>query len=365
MRSGSRAIAKLIIDEAARSSRVPERPGDLTMPAEVEKHLDWLFSLIVEAPDGLLPAWTEDGRPSYPYPEATGYFLSLLAYLYHMTGQTRLIQPATATAHALAGALIGSIGAGRHGQIFLFDTVVCLRGLNDFLVVFPASSDRSIRPAITAAAERLARTARRLIDERRAGFGFSAPEESRWSRRYNVHLLKSLQQLHACRPDLLDSEEVDGEIRRFLAERFRNGFFHVDEDRSRVYLHAHCYAMEGLLGARPRLTPSILARLTEMAERLATAQLPNGALPRFWPPVGRPDPAVDTTAQVVRLWQCLDPSGFRDAIARALDFVATMAAPGGGVRYTPAGTHLNSWTTIFAIQALLWRAWPPEGGRIV
>lgn len=342
-----------------------EKRGRFPLPAEVEKHLDWLLSLTALTPNGLLPAWMDGAKASYPYAEATGYLLSLLAYVYLNTGQELLSRAAATTARALAKEVTEPAGAGRDGEIFLFDTIACLRGFHDFLAVFTDPDDRTLRPSIHAAAERLALTARRMIAERSAGLALAANRPEHWSRRYNVHLIKSLHHFHVCRPDLLEADEVDRAIHLFYKDHYRDGFFHPEGEETGVYLHAHCYAMEGLVGLRWQLSPEWAGRLEQMGEQLTRIQLPNGALPRFRPPNGRPEIAVDTTAQAVRLWQCLDRTGFHDAIARALGFLATMTAPNGGVRYTPEKPHLNSWTTIFVVQALLWRFLPPEGEWIV
>jgi hypothetical protein len=54
------------------------------------------------------------------------------------------------------------------------------------------------------------------------------------------------------------------------------------------------------------------------------------------------------------VWQCLDPQRYDDAIRRGLVFLRAMAHPDGGFYYSSRRRHVNSWTTIFAVQALLW-----------
>ena len=83
-------------------------------------------------------------------------------------------------------------------------------------------------------------------------------------------------------------------------------------------------------------------------------------MPRWW---GRPgdsaDRAADATAQAVRLWCVVDPDRFRDNVERGLEFIGQLGDSSGGVRYTPEHDDLNSWTTVFAMQAHLLNRFGP------
>ncbi len=68
---------------------------------------------------------------------------------------------------------------------------------------------------------------------------------------------------------------------------------------------------------------------------------------------------TDATAQAVRIWSLVDATAYQEQIARGLGFLAEMTTPVGGLRYEPGSDDVNTWTTIFGLQALQWSY---EGG---
>jgi hypothetical protein len=65
---------------------------------------------------------------------------------------------------------------------------------------------------------------------------------------------------------------------------------------------------------------------------------------------------TDATAQAIRIWTLVDSAAYQEQIDRGIGFVAEMATPVGGLRYEPGSDDLNTWATIFGLQAVRWAA---------
>ena len=336
------------------------------MAKDIEKHFQWLLEGSIRMPDGMLAAWVDHSDPSRPYEESTGYLITLLCYLYRLTGQDRFRIEASRTVRALVRALKDRDGCGREGTIYLFDTSVCLRALGTFLSTFPDSEALQDLERFRELAQRLARTACDMLRSRKAFLnpGFESGPK-RWSETFNVHLIKAIHHvwtwMETCGQPM-DLREIIDEL---MTERCREGLFFSDASHSEANLHAHCYALEGLLALEDRTREQVKKSLAEATERLAELQTPEGGLPRRWPITGESWSATDTTAQAVRIWQCTDPVKYGDIISKGLEFLHSMAHPDGGFLYSQGTSHVNSWSTIFAVQALMWRAVEADADWIV
>ena len=309
----------------------------------VERHLRWLLEGPLRTPGGMLAAWADGPIPAHTYQESTGYLVTLLCYLYRVTGQDRYRDEAAATVGALMDDMAQAPGCGRDGVIYLFDTAVCLRALGAFNTLFEEHTPPSARVLM----ERLARTLQGMIERQQACTPVNG-EADRWSRSFSAHLIKAAHLVSPWIPGWRPVMEA-------LVDRFyRDGRFYADATARRVYLHASCYASEGLL-ARPNIFPEERARV---AAFLAQIQRADGGIPAWWPEDS--GPVTDATAQALRVWQCVDAGAFADHIERGFAFLDSVAQPGGGFRYSPRIAHANSWATIFAVQALIWRDLPAE-----
>ncbi len=317
--------------------------GVLPEPAarEVDSHLRWLMAGPVRDDHGMLRAWVDGQTPAHAYPESTGYLISLLCYLHRATGEDRFASDAARAAQALVDHLGQADGCGRDGAVYLFDTAVCLRALGTYHTLFEG---RLQRPALELM-DRLALTCDSMFRRRQACTGGAANGhgERRWSRSFSAHLIKAA---HLVSPWVPAWREVTDEL---VGQFYEDGRFFADEGHGRVYVHASCYAAEGLMAHGGLFTD----QAQRAAAFLARIQREDGGMPAWWPEAA--GPVTDATAQAVRIWQCAAASDHEDNIRRGLAFLQRMALPDGGFRYSPEVDHANSWTTIFATQAMLWR----------
>ncbi len=139
-----------------------------------------------------------------------------------------------------------------------------------------------------------------------------------------------------------------------------------------TFLHPHCYAAEGLLVAGRALDePRWLQAAARAVAWISPHQLPSGGFPAFFEggkfiPVESPD----TTAQVLRLWLLLDhderPALDEEAAVRRIIAGQAVGSEkkevvGGFVvgdawfhrePHDHTGQHVNSWISMFSLQAL-------------
>ena len=283
--------------------------------------LSWITSKRRLSDDGRVLSWSNDEHPGYPYDEAT----ALLAALFAWRGeQQRMLE--------LAGTLDQRLAAahwlGRDGVGYVFDSALVLPLLQE--------------------PEPLADRVEASLRAHRACTALTRP--GWWSQSYGAHLLKCGWWLaRVGRGRFAEQLAADLVERCFDGERFM-----VHEDSTSTYLHSHCYALEGLLGLQALLELRTHDDvLLAGASWLAQQQDPDGSLPDW---IGSPSEKrpADVCAQALRIWALVDRERFADNIQRARAQLASLQHPSGGIRYHHGSDDINSWASIFALQALRW-----------
>ncbi len=313
----------------------------------LEPMLAWLRGAAV-TDTGDVRSWVNPAHPGYPYPEAAGLLLTLLASVEDRPSPAR-----ESIAARLADALSPAGAVGRDGVDYAFDSAMALHGLL-------AHARAGGRPH-AAACDRLYDFIADCV-ERRAATGPGAPASSRWSTSWGCHLLKLVIALraHGGRGRARGPEALVGALRSTLTPLERDGRFAIHSGDERSYVHATCYALEGLLALTRGASSSepdaaLRAPLRAGVDWLASIQAPDGSLPAWhngqevWGPA-----PTDIVAQSVRLWAAVDRERYAAPIARGLARLAALQTPAGGLRYLPDSQDINTWCTIFAVQATLW-----------
>lgn len=309
--------------------------------------LRWLQSDDVVLPDGSVLSWCNPAHPGYRYPEAGALLLSLLAQ--------RVDSPKDLEARiasSLRAAISPMGGVGRDGEDYLFDTAMVLSAL--------LAHERG---AGSAEVSQLYEFIARAIPSRQATMGGPGASNARWSRSFGAHLLKVALAIAAYgdhhgdpRCASLTEQLLDDLLPLFDGSRFR-----IRHGSSETYLHAHCYALEGLLGLelrRPRGFADILRR---GAQWLADLQRPGGGLPAWYGTAGAHGAShADVAAQAIRIWAAVDRDGFAEPIEAALGFLSRLQCAAGGLRYRPGSDDVNTWASVFAVQASDWSREPPS-----
>jgi hypothetical protein len=252
--------------------------------------------------------------------------------------------------------------------LYLFDTAMALSGL---LARVPRADAATLR-AIPAAVSFI----ERMIEAKSAVHPTPTAKEPRWSTTFGPHLLKVVLPLIAAR-----GAEALEPVRRLsdaLLPLHDGGRFTHGAVPGATYVHASCYAAEGLIGLAEFGWPGAGGLLAGCAEWLASIQLPAGGIPAWCEDesIRRPNfkagtgatariAHADVTAQATRIWVYVDAQRFCDSIDRALTFLAGLQHPSGGIRYREGNPCLNTWATVFTAQALDWAAAGRPLGRII
>lgn len=305
--------------------------------------VDWLVSPSVVDPDGRVMSWSNPRHPGYPYPEIAGYLLSLLALEGDSTLDIR-----DRIARRLVADMSRSGGVGRDGALYVFDSAMALAGLMSHESAGGALPDaRSIDWLFDYVTANLA--------ARRAGTGLSTADRDHWSVSYGCHLLKTVIALCAYderRPKSTTKALIDNLVSE-LTPLYDDGRFRVNINSSMTYLHSCCYAVEGLLVLQGRDRGEFRHLIRGAARWLAEIQRPEGGLRAFHD--GRDAFGsfhTDATAQAVRIWSLVDATAYQEHIDRGVGFLARMSTPVGGLRYEPGSDDVNTWATIFGVQAI-------------
>lgn len=310
--------------------------------ADARFDLEAAYAWLAEAPireDGSVLSWVNPEHPGYDYPEAAGLWLTLFSQYAPERKEAR-----ERVANALVRAIAPSGGVGRGESRYLFDTAIALAGLQ-------AHRRAGGRLLDESAPARLASFIDRALAQGRAVQGGAEAGRDRWSTRPNCHHLKLaiLQRVDApVDPALLDS---------FVGERLSlhgDGCFESESGAGGTYVHAECYALEGLLELATQRADAV-EPLTRGAAWLASLQTPHGSLPAWQgQELQSMQQPADVVAQAVRIWAALDPQGHATQIERGVARLGQLQAPSGGVAYEPGSNDLNTWCTVFAVQAIEW-----------
>jgi len=313
----------------------------------------WLVSGAAQSERGAFWAFCEieTGRPSFEYPEITGYALT------YMAGRPALSPAERAAGERAASWLVERLVAGHlsardgwdNGAVYLFDLAMIAAGLLSF-------GRRIGAERLIESGHGLAALLRRSVDAdpSLSPVWASGPPSTRraWSTLGRAHLAKVVQAL------LLD-ELGPGEGAASLVE----GVKRLQLDNGRIatgpepttMLHPHLYAAEGLwIWGSACGDSEALERARAAIDWAFTEQLPTGGFPRSAGGSARWEQS-DVTAQALRLALAvgLESTGVDRAAARLTE-LAFPGAEGNAIIYQPAAArrHLNTWATLFAAQAL-------------
>jgi len=304
---------------------------------------------------------------SYPYvyAEATGYALCLFAYLSknYQAKKTFLIERGNMACNWLLNNLDDN-GLINHSYIlpngplvteqYIFDAAICGMGLLRYQNLVKDKCILEKAKQIAIALTKLQKPDGSLpavVPESHSG--------DRWSRRFNVHHAKVAMFLVEAADIFKDSSFIESALkicRLILHQQSHNGFFKINDKI--CYVHPHCYACEGLLCVGRKLKE---AKIEESGVRgiswLAHFQNLDGSINQWFP--GDGTRANDSLAQSLRLWFVSDKNRFSACIYRGIEILTRqqyLQGPKsvyGGFRYSSTIRDVNSWTTIFAIAALV------------
>ena len=299
-------------------------------------------------PDGDVLSWVNPLHPGYPYPEAAGLWLNLACQLALSTADTR-----RRVAHRLARTLGPDGAASRAGVRYVFDTGMVIRGLRK------AEDSPLVRQQLARAEQFLCAE----ISARRSSPDVE-PSRGHWSEGFGVHQLKLLLVLNEMERSQLVTTCRDS-LLQLLDGRVHEGRFVTQTGSQDTYVHAHCYALEGLLGEAHR-DAQVHELVRRGAEWLSRVQRPTGGVPAWGNSNGGFGPTrADATAQSVRIWCAIDSERFADEIALAMCSLGSGQSLGGALNYEADSADENTWCSLFALQAAEFSFGAPKVANLV
>jgi hypothetical protein len=344
--------------EPGENARAPTDAASPTSVAERREALArslllWLAGDPLAAPGGWVLSWINPEHPGYPYEETSAYALRLLVTC-PWRNEAPLRARAEQLATAIADALLARGALGRDGIAYVFDTAMGVAAL--------AAARRA---GMAVEREPIARGAAFVNTGLRLGRAAARRGEwftgDRWSTQLQPHLLKcviALEEAAGAGVAVAGAVDTHALAEDFAARQLADGAFPL-RGETFVDVHVHSYALEGLafLGRSSGRYSRLLRRGVEW---LARVQAANGGIPRH---VGPHTPArcmADVTAQAARLFLLADPVAWRPQAEHCLRYLDRLRVPGAGLRYAADADDVNTWSTIFAVQALLFASGDPD-----
>jgi hypothetical protein len=305
----------------------------------VDSFLSWLESTELTDSSGHVLSWWSTKKPGYAYPEVSGLLLTLLAH----TGAGPARQRALRT--ALRQVPGGRSGIGRFGMDYTFDLAMVVRGL--LRTRDPDESEIGMCKAL------LERTLQRLPGDQPQPLR----RDTRWSLSFGAHQAKVAGAALECRRYEALRENADGVLLQLREDTLRlqddDGRFRIHAESGQTYLHSHCYAVEGLLMMADAGITGHTTTIASAANWLARVQAKDGGVQAWYDGRVATGPSrTDATAQMLRIFRLVDAGRFTAEISASAEFLRRHTVPGRGVRYEPGSGDVNTWATIFAVQAL-------------
>jgi hypothetical protein len=313
----------------------------------VDPIMAWLKSSQVVSHHGEVYSWHSAKNPGYSYPEAAGLWLVAMCNApFSEDGEQ-----ADIVAAWLAAQISGEGAVGRGEQRYLFDSAAALNGL----VAHARYRQTDIHSDAMAV---LFAFISSCVDHRRAVTPFPEKVDGiHWSTSYGSHQLKVVVGLQSYAefsgqesPRMVASQIVRDQLSLFDGERFV-----IAPGSSLSYLHGCLYAFEGLACSRFENEGDPDGILGAGASWLAKIQRHSGGIPAFAEDGRSFGPCrSDATAQAVRLWSLLDREHWAESIASGLMFLGAQQDLSGGIRYADDCADVNTWASLFTVQALNW-----------
>lgn len=352
----------------------------------------WLLHSGIQAESGAFNTWFDLGSKSYPfaYSEITGYAMTALVFLDKMGEGKGAIERAEKAAAWLKQDALSKEGAIKTrqyyderqaderfsfngGNVFAFD---CGMVLNGFVNLFNATGKKEYLRSAEKIAGFLCKkmfkddAMHAVYNLKRRRFLDSNEKWSWQPGSCHAKIAIGLLDLAAA----TGKEEFAGTALQLcenaVAMQEKNGRFVTNKSDKSTHLHPHCYSAEGLLYAGIRLQEQKFIEAAKKAIEWPIKNMhSNGGMPPFFNGAWNENQRSDVIAQVLRLCCALHSiDAIEKSCVQKAELIAKNLAgfqnmvPGeqqGGFFYGKEldGSEkkcLNSWCTLFALQAMHW-----------
>jgi len=316
--------------------------------------LHWFSNSNIRNKSGAVYSWLNPKKKGYIYPEVSGYSTKFFSYLYSVEKNNKFKELAISSADYISSILSKKGSVSRSGIEYVFDTGICLSGM--------LSLDKTnlLKENHRKSIDTMAQFIRNSLSKKIPSFKDGKPfiNNSKWSLSYGTHLIKTAISLieygkYSNNPEYLYfAENVVNEI---IKKTFKGNRFSINEFQDQTYLHPHCYATEGLCFLYANGYQQYSDIIQKSAQWLAEIQNDDGGIDNwYYSDNVKKEKQGDATAQSIRIWLFKDKVKYKDNINRAISFLKTLQSPEGGLYYSNNSKDINSWVSMFALQALYW-----------
>lgn len=319
-----------------------------------DKILYWLSNSNIRDKNGAVYSWLNPQKEGYIYPEIIGYYIKLFSYLYSVEKDEKFKDLAVASADYISSILSENGAISRDDIKYVFDTGICLSGILSLKRI------NSLKENHKRSIDLMARFIKDSLLKKIPSFKENKPliDNSRWSLSYGSLLIKTAISLIEYGEYSNDKTYLDlakSLINDIIDKTFREDHFSINEYTNKTYAHPHCYATEGLCFMNSKGYGEYTEIIQKSAQWLAKAQNEDGSINNWhYNKDVKKEGQGDATAQSVRIWLFTDKDKYRYNIDKAVSFLGTLQSSEGGLYYNSNSRDVNSWVTMFALQALYW-----------
>lgn len=334
-----------------------------------EGMIGWLLNSKISSKEGAVYSWINPKKTGYVYPEIMGYYIKILSYLHKIKADEKCISKALATSDYLCN--IMNKGYVERDEIrYVFDTAICFSGVMALKKV--AELGEKHKPVLEKSIKFISRS----LTEKTSAFrdGKKIEDWSRWSLSYGALLIKNSMALIEA-SEYFDKSEykelAETMVKDLVSNTFSKGHFFINSKQNFVYTHAHCYATEGLIFLASKGYKDFTPMINSSAQWLSEMQNDDGSMYNWYlKEDSQKDKQGDATSQAIRIWLLTDKKKFRENIDKGTLFLKSLQSEHGGLCYNinsngEASKDINSWVTMFAVQAIFWQMEKPDAEWIV
>ncbi|MBI5478044.1 MAG: hypothetical protein HY906_04270 [Deltaproteobacteria bacterium] len=331
-------------------------------------------------------SWYDLTTRRYPwiYSEATGYGITALLFLHERAPDPVLLERARLAADWIVRVALAPEGgvkaryylqttddryAFETGSLVAFDTGIVLFGLSQLYAVTGEAAYLRAGKATAGLLLRLQKPDGSLPADYDSRRGAPNADGARWSTQsgaFHAKVAMGLLALHRHTRDPALLAAARALCDHVVRSQQPDGRFVTTAQDGSTLQHPHCYAAEGLLWCGRELSVErYLAAAGRAVEWSLATQLPGGGIPQLvYGPAGVVigHERSDILAQVLRLGACLQLAGAARARLerlrhRLLCFQVRDGEQRGGIEFGSdwdgtSHAHVNSWCSMFALQAL-------------
>lgn len=343
---------------------------------------DWILSSGIQSPAGGFFSWYDlDKRAhSYLYSEITGYGITTLLFLYSISGDKVYIKRAEKAADWIIKAAMHQCGGVRTrlykddkkadreysfsgARIFSFDTGMVLYGMVNIYKVTGKKKylDASVRLA-EFLLDKVQRKDGSLAPIYDANIDEQIEPSDKWSNQssgFHAKVSMGLAGLFNATQKSIYKNAAISLCNYAISTQHRSGRFITDRILKTTHIHPHSYAAEGLWYTGNSLKVPGFIKSAKKAVGWIFAHVSASGVNELYDPVEdsfNNFQRSDILAQVLRLglFCCADSDkidNLKDTLL-SYQFTDTTTKHRGGFFYSKEKRDLNSWCSMFALQAL-------------